>query len=120
MPGFVHDDVWCLLNVDPAVEALRLFVGGDGRGDGDPAFKILVQQAYVTSNMDEFRRPAKLRERLTETEGPVRRPGSQLVLAFAENLAVREQARCLHSTCASPFKDSSLACHQDMAMFCLG
>ena len=69
--------------------------------------------------MDEFRRPAKLRERLTETEGPVRRPGSRLVLALAEKFVVREQARYLRSICASPFQDSSLACHQDMAMFCL-
>ena len=70
-PGFVRDDVWCLLNVDPAVEALRVYIGGDGRGDGDPEFRLLLQQAYVASNIDEFRRPLKLRERLTETEGPV-------------------------------------------------
>lgn len=71
-PGFVRDGIWCLLNVDPAVEALRIYIGGDGRGDGDPAFKPFLQEAYVASNVDEFRRPLKLRERLIETEGPVR------------------------------------------------
>jgi len=53
------------------VEALRIYIGGDGRGDGDPAFKPFLQEAYVASNVDEFRRPLKLRERLIETEGPV-------------------------------------------------
>jgi len=70
-PGFVHDNIWFLLNVDPAVEALRLYIGGEGRGNGNSAFRVLMQQAYVASNVDEFRRPIKLRERLIETEGPV-------------------------------------------------
>ena len=77
-PGYVRDSVWCLLNVDPAAEALRLYVGGDGRGEGDPAFKVLLQEAYVASNVDEFRRPLKLRERLKETEGPVHRTRVQM------------------------------------------
>ena len=70
-PGYVHDDIWCLVNIEPAVETLRRHIGGDGRGDGDALLLVLLQQAYVASNVDEFRRPPKLRERLTEIKGPV-------------------------------------------------
>ena len=70
-PGYVQDDVWCLVNVDPAAQTLRRYIGGNGFGDGDPAFCSLVKKYYIASNVDEFRRPRKLRERLTATEGSV-------------------------------------------------
>ena len=70
-PGYVSDDVWCHVNTNRAAEKLRQYIGGGGFGKGDPDFSALVASTYSSSNIDEIRRPAKLRERLTATEGPV-------------------------------------------------
>ena len=77
-PGYVHDNIWSRVNVKPAVETLRRHIGGDGRGDGDPLIFVLLRHAYVASDIDEFRRPLKLRERLKETEGSVTSTESEL------------------------------------------
>lgn len=70
-PGFVDESVWYALSQDGAVVAMRAYVGGGGRGPGDANFLSLLTHTYSSSNIDEFRKPPKLRENLTQVSGPL-------------------------------------------------
>jgi len=70
-PAFVQDADWLKFNVRPETHDLRTFVGGGGYGAGNEAFANVVQATYSSSSVDEFRRPAQLRERLRANDGPV-------------------------------------------------